>query len=105
MPCICDDTVVWGELVHVPMSLRARTAAQGRSLSAYVPMSLRARTAAQGRSLSAYVPISPLGEDRYAGEWSRKIRNSPKESGRFRGFQRFLERCYQKVPEEWVSGI
>ena len=71
----------------------------------HVPMSLRARTAAQGESEPTHVPMSPLGEDRYVGEGARMIWNSLEESGRFRGFWRFLERCYWKVPEEWVSGI
>ena len=75
-----------GELVHVPMSLRARTAAQGESEPTHVPM-------------------SPLGEDRYVGEATRMIRNSLEVSRRFWGFWGFLERCYRKVPEEWVSSI
>ena len=72
-----------GELVHVPMSLRARTATQGESEPTHVPM-------------------SPLGEDRCIGEGARMNRNSLEESGRFQGIWRFLERCYRKVPEEWV---
>ena len=71
----------------------------------HVPMSLRERTAAQDDSLPAHVPMSPLGEDRCAGLRSRMIRNSLEVSGRFRGFWRFLERSYQKVPEEGVLGI
>ena len=71
----------------------------------HVPMSLRARTAAQAGSLPAHVPMSPLGEDRCAGVQSRIVRNSPEVSGRFRGFWRFLERRYRKVPEEWVPNI
>ena len=63
-------------------------------------MSLWARTAAQDESLTTHVPMSPLGEDRYVGEETRMIRNSLEVSGRFRGFQRFLEGCYRKVPEE-----
>ena len=74
-----------GELVHVPMSLRVRTAAQGESEPTHVPM-------------------SPLGEDRCVGEATRMIQNSLEEFGRFRAFWRFLERCYRKVPEECVSG-
>ena len=71
----------------------------------HVPMSLRARTAAQAESLPTHVPMSPLGEDRCVGEVTRIVRNSLEVSGRFRGFWRFLERCYWKDPEEWVSGI
>ena len=71
----------------------------------HVPMSLRARTAARDESEPTHVPMSPLGEDRCVGEAARTIRNSLEVSGRFRGFWRFLEGCYQKVPEEWVSGI
>ena len=52
----------------------------------YVPMSLRARTAAQGESLPTHVPMSPLGEGHYVGEETRMIRNSPEVSRRFRGF-------------------
>ena len=66
----------------------------------YVPMSLRARTAAQGGSLSTHVSMSPLGKDRCVGVWSRTIQNNPEESGRFQGFWGFLEGCYWKVPEE-----
>ena len=72
-----------GELVHVPMSLRARTAAQGESEPTHVPM-------------------SPLGEDRCVGEETRMIQNSLEVSGRFQGFWGFLEGCYRKVPEEGV---
>ena len=43
----------------------------------HVPMNLRARTAAQDDSLPAHVPMSPLGEDCYAGVRSRTIQNSP----------------------------
>ena len=75
-----------GELVHVPMSLQARTATQAGPLPAHVPM-------------------SPLGEDRCAGVRSKMVQNSPEVSGRFRGFYRFLERCYRKVSEVWVSSI
>ena len=39
----------------------------------HVPMSLRARTAAQVGSLPAHVPMSPLGEDCCAGVRSRTI--------------------------------
>ena len=63
-------------------------------------MSLRARTAAQDQSLPTHVPMSPLGDDRCVGEETRMIQNSLEVCGRFRGFQRFLEGCYQKLPEE-----
>ena len=43
----CDHLAVWTGLVHIPMSLWARTAAQGESLLAHVPMSPLARTAMQ----------------------------------------------------------
>ena len=66
----------------------------------HVPMSLQARTVAQAGPLPAHVPMSPLGEDRFARVQSRMVWNSPEVSGRFRGFQRFLERYYRKVPEE-----
>ena len=52
-----------------------------------------------------HVPMSPLDKERCVGEATRIIRNSLEVSGRFRGFWRVLEGCYQKVPEEWVSGI
>ena len=71
----------------------------------HVPMSLRARTAAQDESKPTHVSMSPLGEDRCVGEAARTIRNSLEVSGRFWGVWRFLERCYRKVPEEWVPGI
>ena len=66
----------------------------------HVPMNLRAKTTAQGESQPTHVPMSPLGEDRCVGEGTRMIRNSLEVSGKFRGFQRFLERCYRKVPKE-----
>ena len=62
-------------------------------------------TMLQSRGEPVHVPMSPLGKDRCVGEVARMIRNSLEESGRFRGFWRFLERCYRKVPEEWVPGI
>ena len=40
---LCDDIVAWTRPVHVPMSLLARTAAQGESSSTHVPMSLIGR--------------------------------------------------------------
>ena len=58
------DIAAWAGLVHVPMSLWARTDAQGESSPAHVPM-------------------SPSGEDRCAGEESGSIQNSPEVSGRF----------------------
>ena len=63
-------------------------------------MSLRARTTAKDESLPTHVPMSPLGKDRCVGEETRMIRNSLEVSRRFRGFQRFLEGRYQKLPEE-----
>ena len=71
----------------------------------HVPMTLRARTVAQGESEPTHVPMSPLGEDRCVGEATRMIQDSLEVSGRFRGFWRFLERCYRKVLEEWAPGI
>ena len=81
------------------------TVLQSEGEPVHVPMSLRARTAAQSESEPTHVPMSPLGKDRCVGEEARIIRNSLEESGRFRGFWRFLEGCDRKVPEEWVSGI
>ena len=52
----------------------------------HAPMSLRARTAAQGESLPTHAPMSPLGEDCYVGEETGMIRNSLEVSGRFQGF-------------------
>ena len=52
----------------------------------HVPMSLRARAAALGESPPTHVPMSPLGEDRCVRKETRMIPNSPKVSGRFRGF-------------------
>ena len=40
---LCDDTATQTGPVHVPMSLWARTAAQGESSSTHVPMSLIGR--------------------------------------------------------------
>ena len=51
----------------------------------HVPMSLRARTAAQGESLPTHVPMSPVGEDRCVGEETRMIQNSPEVFRKFRG--------------------
>ena len=39
----------------------------------HVPMSLRARTAAQGESEPTHVPMNTLGKDRCVGEGARMI--------------------------------
>ena len=47
-----------------------------------------------------HLPMSPLGEDHYVGEKTGMIRNSLEVSGRFWGFQTFIEGRYRKLPEE-----
>ena len=62
----------------------------------HVPMSLRVRTVAQGESEATHVPMSQLGADLCVGEGTRMIRNSLEVSGRFQGF---LEVSRGMLPE------
>ena len=101
----CDAWIKERWQCNVMVAFMGVTMLQSGGELVHVPMSLRARTAVQGELEPTHVPMSPLGEDRCVGEGARMIQNSLEESGRFRSFWRLLERCYRKVPEEWVSNI